>query len=202
MKNSIMVLLIFAVFSTSGAQSNYPKYKKKEQDPEQKKVQTQKKKRRHKKQDFTELERQSIQNQRRLRGNRAGDGPYSDEYQYQETRRRERPLTKTEKREAERRANRTNFKTQNDEYFHTHNDGRVYDLSNGEYKTGQENKVYVDGHTRADGTRVRGNKRSYSRSRRGSRASTKASRRLSTPRRKRLRSNPLDFNRHTRGRRF
>lgn len=90
-------------------------------------------------------------------------------------------LTKSEKDRLRREANRTKFKTQNDEFMNTHEPGRIYDLNNGEYKSGQENKVYVDEHTRSDGTHVNGHKRSYP----GGKRKKKAS--------------PLDFDRHTRG---
>lgn len=93
--------------------------------------------------------------------------------------------SETSTRKSRTESNRTNFKTQTEEYLNTHQPGRIYDLGNGEYKSGQENKVYVDGHTRSDGTEVHGHKRSYP----GGKRKSSKNRNNST----------LDFNRHTRG---
>ena len=58
--------------------------------------------------------------------------------------------------------NYTPYKDQRDEYFNTHKvNGRIFNLSTGEYVTGQENKVYVDGYTTKNGTTVNPVTRSY-----------------------------------------
>lgn len=58
--------------------------------------------------------------------------------------------------------NYTPYSSQSDEYFNTHKaNGRVFNLSTGQYVTGQENRVYVDGYTTKSGTVVNPVTRSY-----------------------------------------
>lgn len=58
--------------------------------------------------------------------------------------------------------NNTPYSDQRDEYFNTHKvNGRIFNLSTGEYVAGQENKVYVKGYTTKNGTVVNPVTRSY-----------------------------------------
>ena len=60
---------------------------------------------------------------------------------------------------AQQNDNRTPYKTQTEEYFSTHKPGRIFDPQSGLYKSGQENRVYVDEYQRQDGTVIEGHTR-------------------------------------------
>lgn len=58
--------------------------------------------------------------------------------------------------------NATPYKSNADEYFNTHQSGRVFDLGSGKYQAGAgENRVYVNPYQRQDGTTVGRHTRSY-----------------------------------------
>ena len=60
---------------------------------------------------------------------------------------------------AQQTDNSTTYKTQAEEYFNTHQPGRIFDPHSGLYKSGQENRVYVDEYQRQDGTVIEGHTR-------------------------------------------